>query len=107
MFDDDHIEPRERKVRPVIGWPGGKTRMLKHLLPLVPEHSLYVKGRWLLTFQDHDICRDLFAGYTIRSIARAKGIENRAGHSKKKTYRELIITSDRVDADVRKGAREA
>jgi DNA adenine methylase len=29
--------------RPVISWPGGKTRMLKHLLPLIPEHLLYAE----------------------------------------------------------------
>lgn len=28
-------------ARPVIGWAGGKTRLLKHLLPLIPEHTLY------------------------------------------------------------------
>jgi DNA adenine methylase len=27
--------------RPVIAWPGGKTRLLKHLLPRIPAHSLY------------------------------------------------------------------
>ncbi len=28
-------------AKPVIGWPGGKTRMLDHLLPMIPEHSTY------------------------------------------------------------------
>lgn len=39
MFD----EPTEHlpKARPVIGWAGGKTRMLKHILPLIPEHTFY------------------------------------------------------------------
>jgi DNA adenine methylase len=27
--------------RPVIRWPGGKQRLLKFLLPLIPEHTLY------------------------------------------------------------------
>jgi len=27
--------------RPVISWAGGKTRLLKHLLPLIPEHTTY------------------------------------------------------------------
>jgi DNA adenine methylase len=29
--------------RPVIGWPGGKTRLMKELLPLIPQHNLYVE----------------------------------------------------------------
>jgi DNA adenine methylase len=29
------------KPRPVIGWPGGKTRMLKYILPLIPPHLRY------------------------------------------------------------------
>lgn len=29
------------RARPVIGWAGGKTRLLKHLLPLIPEHVAY------------------------------------------------------------------
>jgi len=29
------------KAKPVIGWPGGKRRLLKYLLPLVPEHEMY------------------------------------------------------------------
>lgn len=28
-------------AKPVIGWPGGKTRMLDYLLPLIPEHTTY------------------------------------------------------------------
>lgn len=42
MFDE-FPEPELPKARPVIGWPGGKGRLLKHLLPLVPEHELYVE----------------------------------------------------------------
>lgn len=41
MTDDDaQFLP---DARPVISWPGGKTRMLKHILPLIPEHTLYVE----------------------------------------------------------------
>jgi DNA adenine methylase len=29
--------------RPVIGWPGGKTRLLKHILPRIPAHALYAE----------------------------------------------------------------
>jgi DNA adenine methylase len=28
-------------AKPVIHWPGGKTRMLKLLLPMIPPHNLY------------------------------------------------------------------
>jgi DNA adenine methylase len=28
-------------TRPILRWPGRKTRMLKHLLPLIPEHVCY------------------------------------------------------------------
>lgn len=38
---DDTPEQRLPKARPVIGWPGGKTRMLKSILPLIPEHLIY------------------------------------------------------------------
>jgi DNA adenine methylase len=29
------------RARPVIGWAGGKTRLLKYLLPLIPPHTAY------------------------------------------------------------------
>jgi DNA adenine methylase len=32
---------RPQKVKPVLRWPGGKTRLLKHLLPLIPPHECY------------------------------------------------------------------
>ncbi|WP_221029904.1 DNA adenine methylase [Actomonas aquatica] len=42
MFED---EPKFElpKARPVIGWPGGKGRLLKHILPHVPDHLVYVE----------------------------------------------------------------
>jgi DNA adenine methylase len=40
MYDDE-VQPQLPKARPVISWPGGKGRMLKHLLPLIPEHTCY------------------------------------------------------------------
>ena len=30
-------------ARPVIGYPGGKGRLLKHILPLIPPHTTYVE----------------------------------------------------------------
>ena len=40
-FNEQDEITNERRARPVIAWPGGKTRMLKHLLPLIPPHTLY------------------------------------------------------------------
>ncbi|MBI5771913.1 MAG: DNA adenine methylase [Verrucomicrobia bacterium] len=40
-WQHEEPEPELPRVRPVIGWPGGKTRMLSHLLPLIPEHTCY------------------------------------------------------------------
>lgn len=33
------IRPAEHKVRPLLRWPGGKARLLKHLLPRVPADA--------------------------------------------------------------------
>jgi DNA adenine methylase len=30
-----------RRIRPLLRWPGGKSRMLRHLLPLIPPHVCY------------------------------------------------------------------
>lgn len=30
-------------IRPILRWPGRKSRMMKHLLPLIPEHVCYVE----------------------------------------------------------------
>ena len=29
------------RIRPILRWPGGKSRMLKKLLPLIPKHTCY------------------------------------------------------------------
>src|SRR5581483_8201750 len=29
--------------RPVISWPGGKGKLLKHIMPLIPPHTCYVE----------------------------------------------------------------
>lgn len=31
------------KIRPVIGWPGGKRLLAKHILPMIPRHTCYVE----------------------------------------------------------------
>lgn len=54
MFDQD-AQPELPRAKPVIGWPGGKTRMLKHILHRIPEHTLYceVFGGGLAVFLAH------------------------------------------------------
>lgn len=32
------------KPKPIVPWMGGKTRLLKHILPMLPEHSTYVEA---------------------------------------------------------------
>lgn len=39
-----HLKNGDRMSRPVIPWPGGKRRLLKHILPLIPEHTCYVEA---------------------------------------------------------------
>jgi len=39
--DTEEIPSTLPKPRPVISWAGGKTRLLKHLLPLIPPHKTY------------------------------------------------------------------
>lgn len=43
MFDENHIDSSLPTARPVLTWPGGKRRLLKHILPLVPDHLRYVE----------------------------------------------------------------
>ncbi|MDR1496975.1 MAG: DNA adenine methylase [Puniceicoccales bacterium] len=31
------------KISPAFPYPGGKSRLLKHILPLIPEHAIYVE----------------------------------------------------------------
>lgn len=40
MFEDG-TDSQLSKARPVFSRPGGKTRMLKYILPLIPEHTAY------------------------------------------------------------------
>lgn len=37
------LNPELPKPRPVVGWAGGKHKLLKHLLPRVPAHTCYVE----------------------------------------------------------------
>lgn len=33
--------PVASRTKPALRWPGGKSRLLKHILPLIPEHTCY------------------------------------------------------------------
>ncbi len=33
--------PPTQRVRPILRWPGSKSRMLKHILPMIPPHVCY------------------------------------------------------------------
>ncbi len=35
------LPPNPLAIKPALSWPGGKSRLLKHLLPLIPEHACY------------------------------------------------------------------
>ncbi|MBL9187922.1 MAG: DNA adenine methylase [Opitutaceae bacterium] len=43
MFPEP-TDPQLPDARPVFSRPGGKTRLLKHLLPLIPEHTCYCEA---------------------------------------------------------------
>ncbi len=40
MFDTESHDELP-KAKPVIGWPGGKGKLLKHILPHIPAHTTY------------------------------------------------------------------
>lgn len=40
---EDPSDDQLPKARPVFSRPGGKTRLLKYILPLIPEHTAYVE----------------------------------------------------------------
>ena len=52
-----------------------------------------IAGQWLVTVDDSPDCRRIFAGLPMIEVARANGIEMRAGRRKNPVYRELIIRS--------------
>ncbi len=65
-----------------------------------------LRGAWVFTFQECDQVRDLMAGFQITAVARANGIGNRGG-KKGRTYREVIITSERDEFTAARKARGA
>lgn len=68
------MNQNNNKFKPAISWPGGKSRLLERLLPLIPKHKLYVEvfggGLALLLAKEpsrmevaNDINRDLISFY--------------------------------------------
>jgi len=37
------VIPSTYRVKPAVHWAGAKSRLLKHLLPLIPEHACYAE----------------------------------------------------------------
>ena len=59
-----------------------------------------LKGGWIFTFKDCAQVRGCMAGYTFKSVDRARGINNK----KAARYQEIIITSERDEGrSLRKG----
>ena len=108
------------KVKPIIAWPGGKTRLAKHLLKHLRPHTCYcepfcgglgfflnkppspvevinvrdvllsIKGGFLLTVNDCPENRRIFSCFRVRSVSRQRGIANKTADQRQE-YRELII----------------
>ena len=49
-----------------------------------------VKGRWLLSYNDDQYIRELYAGYTIEELQRPMGLTHKDFHNKK-AFNELLI----------------
>jgi DNA adenine methylase len=50
-----------------------------------------LRGRWLVTLNDHPDVRRIFSDCRLTSVERARGINNRPGSTRGKRYRELVI----------------
>jgi DNA adenine methylase len=37
------LTPSSRRIKPAVSWPGGKSRYVDRILPLIPEHTCYVE----------------------------------------------------------------
>lgn len=67
----------------------------------------HLRGQWIFTFKDCAQVRSLMAGYTFKSINRARGIANNAGKAKADRYVEIIITSERDPRRIDRKGRTA
>jgi DNA adenine methylase len=59
-------------------------------LSALVERLKRIKGRWMVTFEDNPVAREIFAGCCIVEVERQRLIENRRGTGR--TYREIIVT---------------
>ena len=73
----------------------------EHELARFCERIKRLRGKWLFTFQDCPQVRGHMAGYKLKAITRANAIGNNHG-KKGRVYREVAITSDRLEAARRK-----
>ena len=105
------------KTKPIVAWPGGKTRLVKHLSRHLKPHTCYcepfcgglgfflnkppskvevinvllsLRGGFLLTVNDCLENRRIFACFQLRSVSRQRGIANKTA-DQRRDYRELII----------------
>ncbi|MBA4136764.1 MAG: DNA methyltransferase [Opitutus sp.] len=63
-----------------------------------------LRGAWIFTFKDCDQVREAMAGYTFKTIDRARGIANKKPGGKAARYVEIVITSERAPVrELRKG----
>lgn len=40
---NQYIDKLPYRIKPAVSWPGGKSRLLKHILPLIPKHDCYAE----------------------------------------------------------------
>lgn len=66
-----------------------------------------LRGAWIFTFKDCDQVRTAMAGYSFKSINRARGIANNTGAKKSARYQEIIITSERAPVREQRKGRTA
>lgn len=52
-----------------------------------------LRGKWIFTFQDCALVRDLMAAFAVKEITRANGIGNNGRNATGRTYREVIFAS--------------
>lgn len=38
------MEHTPYRIKPALSWPGGKSKLLQHILPLIPDHQCYVEA---------------------------------------------------------------
>ena len=37
------MQPTPYRIKPAVSWPGGKSKLLEHIMPLIPKHQCYVE----------------------------------------------------------------